>query len=260
MLPKHLRRTPASWLAAVTWAACLSASPLRAAAEAKSVATPGARKDSVILFFGVYTQWYRLDAALPDCALKIANAHSERVRDFPSVKELFKAQLVILSNVHGREFSESQVKLLKAYVRKGGGLFVLGGPFTYGLGEMVEKGIAELLPVDKLEPFDLKWEKEGKTLAGAGEHVVLQGVDLGAAPRVYWVHRLTPKSDARVVMKADDYPALILGKCGKGKVAAFAGAPLGRPGPGQTPFWQWDGWLTLVRNTAAWLREREPGQ
>ena len=98
-------------------------------AQGEDAAAPKveAGKGKVIVFYGVYTQWYKFDAALRDYELKIANARSDRVKDFPSVKELFGAKLVILSDVSGKEFTEAQVKLLKSYVEGGGGLLVMGG-------------------------------------------------------------------------------------------------------------------------------------
>ncbi|MBU3913889.1 MAG: hypothetical protein KKE50_07415, partial [Nanoarchaeota archaeon] len=77
------------------------------------------QKKTAVLFYGVYTQWYKFDKALDGYALKTANAHSERVQDFPSVKDLFNAKLVILSDVSGGEFTEAQVKQIKAYVEQG---------------------------------------------------------------------------------------------------------------------------------------------
>ena len=46
---------------------------------------------------------------------------------------------------------------------------------------------------------------------------------------------------------------LIVGNYGKGRVAVFAGTPMGVPPKGQTPFWTWAGWPRLMKQTADWL-------
>jgi len=219
---------------------------------------PALARPRAVIFFGTYTQWYKFDVAFPEFDLKIANAHSERVQDFPSVKTLFNSRFIVMSDINGGEFSEGQIQQIKTYVEQGGGAFFLGGPFTYGLGQLKEKGLAALLPVEELQPFDLKWEKSGISFSPVAEHKIVKGLDFGKQPTVWWIHRLKPRADAQVVMKAGDYPALILGRCGKGKIAVFTGTPMGQPGQGQAPFWEWEGWLKLLQNTAAWLGQKEP--
>ena len=103
----------------------------------------------------------------------------------------------------------------------------------------------DFLPVDS-EPFDLKWEQSGKRLEKSNEHEILTGVDFNQQPMAYWMHQLKPKEGAEVVLKAGAYPVIVAGKCGKGKILAFSGTPMGVPGKGQTPFWEWDGWMKLM--------------
>ncbi len=83
-----------------------------------------------------------------------------------------------------------------------------------------------------------------------------RGSCLAPPPTVFWLHRLKPKPDATVVLKAGDYPLLVTGQFGKGKVALFAGTPMGKPGKGQTPFWKWDGWTALLKNLVTWLEAK----
>jgi uncharacterized membrane protein len=215
-----------------------------------------AKKPVAIVFFGLYTQCYKFDKALSGYELKMANAHGDRVQNFPSVKDLFKADLVILSDVSGKEFTEGQIKQIRSYVEDGGGLLVMGGPFTYGEGCFKEQGIEDLLPVEGAA-FDLKWEKAGQALAKAKEHAVMAGVDFGGKPMVYWVHKVKVKSGGEVLVKAGEYAVLVAGRCGKGKVLAFMGTPMGSGGAGQVPFWEWGGWGPWVGNMAKWLGTRE---
>jgi len=241
-----MQRTAHAWtwgIAAVVLACGAGAGRLRAAETAKP---------KVVLFFGVYTQWYGFDRALADYDVKVSDAHSERAKYFPPVKELLKTRLLVLSDVKGTEFTRSWIGQIKQYVRRGGSVLVMGGPFTLGLGTFAENGMGDMLPVG-LEPFDLKWEKQGQAIVKAADHPLLKDVDLSKRPMVYWIHRVKPKPDAKVVLKAGDYPCLIVGQYGKGKVAVFTGTPMGVPPKGHTPFWKWDGWTRVVTQTADWL-------
>jgi len=219
---------------------------------ASHAAVVAQEKPTAVVFFGVYTQWYGFEKALPGYTLKVCNANSERVEDFPPVKDLLTSRFLVLSDVRGSEFTESQVKLIKSFVERGGGLLVTGGPFTYWLGDFKEKGLAELLPVELTE-FDLKWENAGKPFVRAMDSPILEGIPLASPPMVYWIHKVAVKEGAQVVMRAGDDPLLVTGAYGKGKVAVFAGTPMGLPGSGQIPFWEWDGWPKLVQNLATYL-------
>ena len=228
------------------------------AAASEESASKGKRsgKGKVLVFYGVYTQHYRLDEALARYDLKISNAHSRRADHFPPPRELLATKLIILSDVSGGEFTLDWVRQIKSYVKEGGSLLVLGGPFTLGLGRFAEQGIAEVLPVE-LEAFDLKWEKDGVAFDRAAEHPAVRGLDLHKRPMVYWIHRVRPKKNAQVVLKAGSYPLLVAGVYGKGKVMVFTGTPMGRPAGDHVPFWEWDGWTGLVQRIADWLTTKE---
>ena len=214
-------------------------------------------KSTVLLFYGVYTQHYQLNKALADYDVKVSDAHSKGVKHFPTPAKLAQTSVVILSDVGGGEFTQSQVEQITAYVKRGGSVLVLGGPFTLGLGKFAENGLGEMLPVG-LEPFDLKWEKRGVPLRKTAEHPALKGVDLSKKPMAYWIHRVRPRKGSQVILNAGDYPCLIAGCYGKGKVMVFTGTPMGiaaqgGAGKGRVPFWKWDGWTGLVRSVADWL-------
>jgi len=226
---------------------------------------PENNKTDVLLFFGLYTQWYGLEeaiTALGPHSLKVSNArvgiHYQGADYIPaSYDETMNYDLVILSDADVKSLKYFGTDMLPEYVRQGGGLLMLGGPFAYGEGDYSGTEIEEVLPVEGMHGFDLKWEKEGLLLQAAAEHAILAGVDFSGRPRVYWYHDLRRKPEAKVVVKAGDKPILVVGRCGKGKVAAFLGSPLGLPQQGQRPFWEWPGWEKLMQNVIRWLAERE---
>ena len=225
-------------------------------AASEESASKDKRSGKVLVFYGVYTQHYLLDRALARYDLKISNAHSRQAEYFPPPRELLATKLIILSDVSGGELTPDWVRQIKSYVKGGGSLLVLGGPFTLGLGRFAEKGLAEILPVE-LEAFDLKWEKGGVAFDRAAEHPAVKGLDLHKRPTVYWIHRVRPKKTAQVVLRAGPYPLLVAGVYGKGRVIVFTGTPMGRPAEDHVPFWEWDGWTGLVQRAADWLTTKE---
>lgn len=197
----------------------------------------GMAAEKGVLFFGVYTQWYEFDEALAQWQIHVSNAHSERVQDFPSLRDLMTSDIVILSSVSGNEFTPAQVAQIKGYVQNGGRLLVTGGPYSLGLGSFTESGLAELLPV-RLQEFDLRWIKEGTSFKRSST----ADFDLSGNPKAYWIHDVKPKQDADVLLTAGDLPLLICGRYGKGRVTVFTATPMGIPAEGETPFWEWSGW------------------
>ncbi len=209
-------------------------------------------KSRVQLFFGVYTQHYGLTQALSDYDVKISNAKSNGVVDFPKDSDIAVTKLIILSDVSGAEFNQEQTEKIKGYVENGGRLLVLGGPFTLGIGQLDKHGLDKILPV-YLEPFDLKWEKEGEVFGRGVKSEITEGIDLSAKPKVYWIHSIPeklPVENAEILLNAGKYPLLISGSYGKGRVFVFTGTPMGNPKEGDVPFWEWDGWMKIIRKIA----------
>jgi len=226
--------------------------------EPASAAGASAQKKpiNVLLYFGLYTQWYRIDKALEPLrphALRTVNAKSDGADFIPGEKDISAVDVVVLSNVNHGSIKDSGLSAIDSFVKKGGGLLVLGGPLTYGEGKFGDSIFPQMLPIEKPERFDLKWEKAGLPFSTATEHEILKDVDLSANPRVYWIHEARPKSESVVVLKAGSRPLLVLAAHGKGRVAAFLGTPMGMAPAGQLPFWEWKDWEKLIRNTIVWL-------
>jgi uncharacterized membrane protein len=151
--------------------------------------------------------------------------------------------------VSGGEFTEDQIQQIVSYVKLGGNVLVLGGPFALGLGKFSECGLAEMMPVS-LEAFDLKWEKEGVAFDRASGSALVEDIDFRARPKVYWIHSVLPREGAEIILRAGSYPLLVSGKHGKGRVTVFTGTPMGIPAAGDMPFWEWSKWPELMRRIA----------
>lgn len=233
------------------------------------VARPDPKRYRCLVVFGLFTHILNLDDAvaerkgqgLPPIEFDWANCPPDGVETFPGTyDELFRYDLVVLSDVNYKALGDIAMEMICDYVHEGGSLLVVGGPYAYGNGEFEGSRFIDVLPVHLSGPFDLKWPGKGKSwkLQPAGDNrAVLRHVPFDQEPRVFWHHFLTPKKDAIVVLKAGDRPALILGRYGKGKVAALSLSPTGVGAPSEVPWWDWDGWVPLVRNLFAWARRNE---
>ena len=222
---------------------------------AESAENTGKKERRALLFYGLYSQWLNLDDALKGWEVKVSNSRPAKTEYLPPASEISKYALIILSDVTAESLPASVIRRIEGYVKKGGSLLVMGGPYAYGHGRYAEKGLEKMLPVEGAF-FDLKWDKEGVPFRKTKEHAVTKAVDLGANPMVYWHHQVKVKKTGEVLMAAGDYdPLLVVQPYGLGKVACFLGAPLGDPPKGQKPFWEWAGFVPLMKNTVEWLYE-----
>jgi len=230
----------------------------RSPREERGAASKG-KPLNVLLYFGLYTQWYGIEKALEGMGkheLRISNARTDGADFFPTgEEELSDLDVIVLSDVNYNSIGDFGIRIIDAFVKGGGGLLVLGGPFAYGEGDYEKTDLAEILPVTGIGPFDLKWEKKGVPITSRGKHPILDGVDFSAKPYIFWIHQARLKPGSLAILKAGNRPLLVLGKYGNGRVAAFLGTPLGVAPEGKTPFWEWDGWQRLVQNSLRWLSE-----
>lgn len=223
-----------------------------------------------LVVFGLYTHILNLDDAVAGwkhhgktrVEFTWANCPPNQVQDFPGTyDELFQYDVVVLSDVNYRALGYVAIEMLCDYVQQGGSLLVVGGPYAYGNGEFQGSRFLEMLPVRLRGPFDLKWAGKGKSWKLSPrqpKHAVLKGLRWDPSPHVFWNHFVTPKPKATVVLNAGSQPTLVLGRYGKGRVAALTLSPTGVAGKGEVAWWAWNGWFPLVRNLFAWLKEERP--
>lgn len=193
---------------------------------------------------------------------------------FPSTPEAFDAyDAVILSDIgantlllppdvwiHSRRFP-NRLKLLRDYVRRGGGLVMVGGYLSFqginGAARFRGTAVEDVLPVS-IHPYDDRIEMpEGVdpvvTAAGAG-HPALGGV-AGGLPYVLGVNEVVAKPDAQVLLALPDgeggHPLLAVGQYGQGRTAAWTTDI----GPHWLPneFLAWDGFRPLWTGLLDWL-------
>jgi uncharacterized membrane protein len=176
-----------------------------------------------------------------------------------SFDELQRHHLVIVADVNANAFASGRDpgvmrRMLKDYVAGGGSVLFLGGWFAYG-GEYRGTAFEEIAPVTFGEGRDLVQVPGLPLVAGPDTLGKAFPVAWDESPRVYWLHAVTPRPGAKVLVTAGGKPLLVAGTYGKGRVAVFAGTLLGDPPAGALPFWAWNGWPTVLAQTVRWLAE-----
>lgn len=168
--------------------------------------------------------------------------------------ELLRMQIIVMCNVPARAAGAVGMAMLRDYVAAGGGLLVFGGHVAYGMGGWEGSVLRDLLPVKTTgRPCDLVKAQNPARPAGLTPGDLLLDVDLSAPPLCYYYHKVQPKADALVVLSVDGgQPCLVARKYEKGYVVCFTGAPTGEPQAGENPFWDWNGWATVLRHCFFW--------
>lgn len=169
-----------------------------------------------------------------------------------SPEALFQNNIIILSNIPSTALSIRQKSAIREYVRRGGALLIMGGHLSFERSMWKGSLLDELIPVELATP-----SSEGLTLNNAGWPIELSpslpwvaDYDAAIIPMVYALHRSAAKPGTEILASANGFPFLCSRKYGKGTVISCLGAPFGSGGAkGGVPFWQWDNWIYLIRDT-----------
>jgi len=189
-------------------------------------------------------------------------------RDFPrSLERLSEYDVVLFSDVGADTFlllpdmvrtgvrTPNLLKLVKEYVRQGGGFGMIGGYMTFqginGSARYASTPVEEILPVSILPHDDRVEVPDGADLTcDPGSHPALEGLP-AEWPYILGYNRLRAKPDAAVLVAFDGDPILALGEYGKGRTMAFASdcGPHWAP----APFHTWAFYPALWNNLCQWL-------
>jgi len=196
---------------------------------------------SVLLVKGFYHDTYRLPAALKAIAPN-ARVTECTSRDLPKdYADLYKYNVVVLIDMGAEYWNADGQQRLADYVRAGGRLVVLGGPFTLGQGFFKGTALEAVLPVEVRQARDVY---QLPTPLALGKQ---KGTPLPGNPMLYYYHAVTPRPNARVLLWAGDLPIAYEQSVGKGTTVVFAGTPMGESKEQDKPsFWTWNGWPELA--------------
>ena len=247
-------------------------------------------KIPVLLVKGMWSQHWNFNEALatPVGQFGLSNSYVTQqygykfaLKYFPeSADALRTKKVVVLGNVPTSAFARQGPRnamkpvpgrsdqWLVDYVANGGGLFVLGGSFSFDLetttaldakqlaNTFKDSALAKILPVELTDKtMTLAEQNKPLELAPVGTHPILKGLDFKDKPVTLFYHPLAAKKDATVVLSANGQPVMIVGTHGKGRIVVLLATLHGEPDKGTTPYWEWKSWPLLVRNTVEWLAQ-----
>ena len=158
------------------------------------------------------------------------NASDARARE-----RLFAFEAIILGDIEAGYFTPAQLALVEEFVRvRGGGLLMLGGVNSFGLGGYAGTPVGKMLPLD-VSPSDPPYE-DGRYQARATEeglaHPVMRLVSDAEANARLWakapplvgitpVRRVKPAAQVLLAREDGGLPVLAVQPYGQGRAAAF---------------------------------------
>jgi uncharacterized membrane protein len=188
--------------------------------------------------------------------------------DFPTtLKDLQAYDAIILSDIgsntlliHPDTFKKSQsmnnrCELIAEYVRKGGGLMMVGGYMSFsgidGKARYQRTVLKDVLPVEMVEGDDRVEAPQGVTpkILNA-KHPVFSGIK-GTFPKFLGYNQLKAKEGSSVLATVGDDVFMAVAETGKGRSAAFA-SDCG-PHWGPPKFVNWTHYSRLWSNLVTWL-------
>jgi uncharacterized membrane protein len=195
----------------------------------------------------------------------------EAATAFPlRLEELQAYHVVVLSDIgantlllhpetwlHGKTMP-NRLTLLAEYVRRGGGLAMAGGYFSfqgiYGAARYHGTAVEDVLPVQILEYDDRVEVPEGFTpRITESDHPILRDIP-PRWPALLGYNVVRPKADAKVLATHDDRPILAVRDVGAGRTLAW----MSDIGPHWCPesFVEWPGFEALWGQAVRWLARR----
>ncbi len=171
---------------------------------------------------------------------------------------VLRRDLIVLCDADVECLTVPQRAMIQDFVKAGGGLLVVGGPFAFGRGGMGNSELlAPLLPVTTAGDYDLQPLPAPAPLLPAKGHLAKDGLAWNKRPLVLWLHQAQAKPGAMVELTAGGHPALVTWNYGKGRVAALTATVLGEAPAGGIACWDWADWPQLMATVVQWLLPRK---
>ncbi|MBI2200941.1 MAG: hypothetical protein HYU43_03265, partial [Armatimonadetes bacterium] len=158
--------------------------------------------------------------------------------DFDTIRHL---DALVLNNVPAVFMTLRQRYAMAKFVEAGGGLLVIGGEWSLDRGGFQNTLLGDLLPVElpAPSPAGTTLYPDGLVLQPTDDLALRDRVDWSAEPRIFCLHHVKPKPDAKILLTAGGQPLVVEGRSGKGRVIVFAGSTMGLVPPGRLAFWYW---------------------
>jgi uncharacterized membrane protein len=187
-------------------------------------------------------------------------------RAFPSTAEALDGYgCVILSDIGTNtlllppatwergEQTANRLELLREYVRRGGGLVMVGGYLTFqgieGKGRWAGSPVEEVLPVTLQTGDDRVERPEGIGPRIVAEHPIVAGLEADW-PNVLGYNRVTARPDATVIVRVGEDVLLACREVDSGRTIAYTTdcGPHWCP----PPFLEWPGYQRIWQRMVGW--------
>jgi hypothetical protein len=157
--------------------------------------------------------------------------------------DLESQDVVVLDDVHAIDLGADRAARIACFVRGGGGLLVIGGPFNLSSGNDHTTALAEILPVTHRQAYDLATDVKGLQLAPAGD--AFEKLDWSPL-RCLSVDTSPLAEGATVLATAGSHPAIVERTVGAGRVIAVMVTPLGDFPESIQPYYRSPQWAQVL--------------
>ncbi|MDE2463327.1 MAG: cytoplasmic protein [Alphaproteobacteria bacterium] len=165
-------------------------------------------------------------------------AHEITLRFPRTAEEMDQYDVVVISDIGSNSFllpdetflrsekSPNRLGLIADFVKRGGGLVMIGGYLSFtgidAKGRYGMSPLADPLPVTLLTHDDRIERPEGVSVDVIGQGHPVLGDTPSDWPQLLGYNRLIEKPEATVVARVGGDPMLVVGEYGQGRTAAFA--------------------------------------
>ncbi|MEH7382955.1 glutamine amidotransferase [Bacillus sp. JJ1533] len=187
---------------------------------------------------------------------------------FPqTIDELLKYDGIVISDVgantfllqnktfYQMEIIPNSLKLIRDFVKQGGGLLMIGGYLSFsgieGKANYQNSPLTEVLPVELLDNDDRVEVPEGFSPVTSQKHPITE--EFEEWPKLLGYNKFKAKENTLELLSYDNDPILVLGKYFDGKTAAFASDC--SPHWGSLEFLNWENYSKFWANLVYYLKK-----
>lgn len=220
------------------------------------------------------TKDYRpLQRALEDAKIEVDHmTGAEAIEEFPeTIEELSKYDALVFSDLSRDTLlphflpdavpGPNRVKLVKRFVKEGGGLLFCGGWMSFqgyqGRGNWHNSHVADVLPIEIPPlPDDRVDAPEGvDTTVVDTDHPVTEGIDSTEFPKVYGYNKTGDvKEGAELLATVDGNNLLAAGEYGDGRVLTYTSDPAPKWG---LDLLEWNGYERFWLQGVRWIADSQ---